>query len=399
MASVSFIHRLIHGRRRWLVLGSGLLLIGLLIVGRPQDNATPTETTAPITRGALEESVTAQGTLEPKEYVDVGAQVSGQLLRVNVAIGEVVKKGQLLAEIDPRVYLANEEAAIAKLKSLRAQLAQQEAQTRLTKRIYERNKALLKDKAVAQEELDTSAANYTVAVASEKSLMAQIEEQQSALEAVQANLSYTKIYAPIDGTVTAQPVRAGQTLNTMQSAPTILQVANLDVMTARAQVAEADVSRVKPGMQVYFTTLGAGERRWVGTVRQIEPTPELVNDVVLYNALVDADNQDRALMMDMSAQMFFVIGKVDNALLIPTQALLKPQPEKNTAQGKAYLVRVKSGKKTQEQLVHIGMMTRTQAELLDGLNEGDRVVLPTAASTTNANSGSMRRPAMMGPRL
>lgn len=397
MALNSLVSSMLRVRRRWLIAAALLLLLGILLHARQGDKNTPEENTASITRGALEESVTAQGTLEPKEYVDVGAQVSGQLLRVAVAIGDVVKKGQLLAEIDPRVYLANEEAAIAKLKSLRAQLAQQKAQTLLNKKIYERNRALLKDKAVAQEELDESAANYKVAVASENSLNAQIEEQQSALEAVQANLSYTKIYAPMDGTVTSQPVRAGQTLNTMQTAPTIVQVANLDVMTARAQVAEADVSRVTPGMQVYFTTLGSGERRWTGTVRQVEPTPELVNDVVLYNALVDADNKDRALMMDMSAQMFFVIGKVENALLIPTQALVKPVPEQNNAQGKAYLVRVKTGKKTQEKIVHIGMMTRTQAELRDGLNEGDHVVLPNASSAASSTAGGGR--AMMGPRL
>ena len=246
-----------------------------------------------VTTGRIEETVTAQGKIETKEYVDVGAQVSGQLKKIHVEIGDTVKAGDLLAEIDPRVYESRVEADRAQLKTLAAQLAEQQAQITLARQVLERNRRLIKSNAVSQEVLEDSEAALKVALARAASLKAQIEQAQSTLKGDETNLSYTKIYAPIDGTVVSQSAREGQTLNASQQAPVIVQLANLNAMTVRAQVAEADVMRLRVGMPVYFTTLGSLDRRWQGTVRQILPSPEIINEVVLYNALVDVDNRDR----------------------------------------------------------------------------------------------------------
>lgn len=350
-----------------------------------------------IEKGNLENVVTAQGKLEPRDYVDVGAQVSGQLKKVHVEIGDVVESGQLLAEIDPEIYESRVKADEARLKTLAAQMAEQTAQLSSAKLKLDRNQKLIKSKAISQDVFEDAETAYKIAEAQIQSLQAQIEEAQSTLEGDRANLGYTTIYAPMAGTVVSQSSQEGQTLNASQSAPVLVQLANLDTMTVRAQVAEADVMNLKPDMPVYFTTLGDQDRKWNGTVRQILPSPETVNDVVLYNVLVDVDNTDRRLMTGMSTQMFFVLGKAQDTLLIPVAALGKRVPDLDNEKGKAYMVRVMKGKAMQDSVVHIGLMDRVQAELVSGLALGDKVALPSAAAAANIPGGAARRGGM--PRL
>lgn len=348
-------------------------------------------------RGDIEEVVTAQGKLEPKEYVDVGAQVSGQLKKLHVEIGDDVKKGQLLAEIDPKIFQTKVDASRAELKTLEAQLLQQQAQVILAKQVNQRNERLIKSKAISTEALEDSQTNLKVAIAGEASLKAQVEAARSTLEGNETSLSYAQIYAPMDGTITTQPAREGQTLNANQTAPLIMQVANLDVMTVRAQVAEADVMRLNPDMPIYFTTLGSTERRWQGKVRQILPSPEIINDVVLYNALVDVENKDRQLMNGMSTQMFFVLGNSENVLLVPVTALGKRLSDKDNDQGQAYKIRVRgnSGGIT-EKTVYVGRMTRTNAEIRSGLSENEQIAVPIPPKKPKRTGGG---PGGGGPRL
>jgi macrolide-specific efflux system membrane fusion protein len=336
-----------------------------------------------IRRGTIEEVVTSQGKLEAKQYVDVGTQVSGQLKVIHVDIGDAVTKGQLLAEIDPRVYQAQVEAGEAKLNSLRAQLNQQKAEAVLSEQNLKRNQNLIAADAVSKQALQETESQAAVAKAKVDSIAAQIQETESNLKGSRTNLSYTKIYAPMAGTVTTLPTKEGQTLNANQTAPTIMQVANLDVMTVRAQVAEADVNRLQEGMPAYFTTLGDSERRWRGTVRQIQPSPQIVNDVVLYDVLIDVKNEGRRLMTGMTTQVFFVLGKAENAVIVPAEALTRRAPNEDNEKGKAYRVTVATGEKGREpRLIHVGLQTRTQAEVIDGLQEGERIYLNRPAGAT-----------------
>lgn len=363
------------------------------------DPAAPDKTgitTAEITTGNIEDMVTAQGTLEPKDYVDVGAQVSGQIKTLAAEVGDTVKTGDLIAEIDPEVFLTKVAADESRLKTLQAQKLQQEAETVSARQKLKRNQMLIKDNAISREVLEDAQTALKVAEAQVAALDAQIEEAQSTLEGDKANLNYTKIYATMDGTVVSQSVRQGQTVNANQTAPVIVQVANLDTMTVKAQVAEADIMKLKEGMDTYFTTLGSGSRRWKGVVRQILPAPEVINDVVLYNVLVDVDNKDRQLMSGMSTQMFFVAAKADNVLLIPVSALNKPLPANDNEKGQAYSVKVASGKESIEKMVYIGLMDRSFGEVKEGLSAGDKVVLPASAAPKSAQGGMGR---MGGPRL
>jgi macrolide-specific efflux system membrane fusion protein len=380
-----------------------LLLIGLplaigiwMLIARAatEDGSQSGLNVTEVVAGDIEEVVTAQGKLEPKNYVDVGAQVSGQLKSVHVAIGDDVKATDLIAEIDPQIYEARLAANEARLKTLEAQRVEQSVVVDQATQTRERNEKLHKSGAVSEQMFEDADTAVKIAEAKLAAVEAQIEESRSTIVGDKANLNYTKIYAPMSGTVVLQQVREGQTLNASQSAPTIAQLAALDTMTVRAQVAEADIMRIKPGMAVSFKTLGSRERRWRGNVRQILPSPEVVNDVVLYSVLVDVENKDRELMTGMSTQMFFVIGRAENVPVMPTAALARRMPRQDNDRGEAYQVQVLEGEKVAERTVHVGLMDRTRAEIRQGLTIGERLVMPQAATEQGQqrSRGSRRMP-------
>lgn len=275
----------------------------------------------PVTRGDLEDLVSATGTLQPRDYVDVGAQVSGQLKKIHVEIGSVVTERDLLAEIDPTVFLANVDARRAGLRNQKATKLDREAQLVLAELQFKRQEALRAEGATSADAYQQAEAALKSSRAQIAALQAQIEQTESTLRADEANLNYAKIYAPMSGTVVSITARQGQTLNSNQSAPIILRIADLSTMTVQTQVSEADVNKLRQGMDVYFTTLGSGGQRWWGTLRKIEPTPTVTNNVVLYNALFDVPNANRALMTSMTAQVFFVAMSVKDTLLLPVAAI------------------------------------------------------------------------------
>lgn len=326
--------------------------------------------TETVIKGDLEKTVTALAQVRPKTFVDVGTQVSGQLRKVAVEIGDTVKQGQLLAEIDPTVYQTRVLADRAKIENLKAQLEQARAQLTLDQAREERARHLYSTNATSKDAYELASANLKINQAKILALEAQIKEMEATLAGDEANLSYTKVYAPQAGTIVNQIAFEGQTLNANQTAPIIVRIADLDIMTVWAQVAEADIPRVTAGMPVYFTTLGMPEKRYTATVRQVYPTPETVNDVILYNVLIDVPNTERELMTNMTAQVFFVLGSVKDAVLMPVSAL-RPHPrEKN-----AFFVRVLENGKVRPKRVTIGLQDRNLAEVKSGLNVGERVIV------------------------
>jgi macrolide-specific efflux system membrane fusion protein len=381
-----------------------LLLFSVLIIlggawglwsyfGDSTDSETSSkQTITEVKLGNIQSVVTAQGTLEPKDYVDVGAQVSGEVIKLHVEIGAQVRAGDLIAEIDPDVYEAQVKSSEAQLKMLAAQKAQQEALIKQAQWKYERNQKLYKDKAVSKETLEDAEIDLDVAQANLMALEAQIEQAESSLDEDQTNLNYTKIYAPMAGTVVDQSVEEGETINANQTTPTIVQIANLDTMTAKAEVAEADVMKLIEGMPAYFSTLGSGDRRWEGNVRQILPTPEEINDVVLYNVLVDVGNEDHSLLPGMTTQMFFVLAKAENAPLIPASALGRRIKEADTDEGQAYEVQVVGASGPEPRTVIISLYDRTHAAIVSGLKVGDRVM--TSTKTSSSENQTRRTPRM-----
>jgi len=376
-------------RRRRLILGAVAVLsavasaVGYLVL-RPAAGPLEGVLTAEVRRGDVEDTITALGRLQPREFVDVGAQVSGQLKRIAVAVGDVVREGDLLAEIDPTVLVARVEAGRAELRNLRAQLREQEAQRDLAARQFRRQQQLMRENATSRDALETAEAGYQAAVARLAALKAQIEQRESTLKGDEATLGYTRIYTPMSGTVVSIAAQQGQTLNANQQAPIIMRIADLSTMTVRTQVSEADVSKLAIGMDVYFVTLGDRASRWPGKLRQILPVPEVLNNVVLYTALFEVANPSGDLMAEMSAQVFFVRAAARGVLTVPVSAL-GPVDE---SQG-IYRVSVARGDGTVERRrVKIGVKNRIRAEAVSGLEAGERVI---AGRSRDASAGSGRQ--------
>ncbi|MEO5374346.1 MAG: efflux RND transporter periplasmic adaptor subunit [Alphaproteobacteria bacterium] len=354
--------------------------------------------TAKVTRGNIEQTISAQGTLQPMEYVDVGTQVSGQLRKIHVQIGDVVAAGDLLAEIDPTLYRARVASAQAQLQNLRAMLTEKRAQRALARQQFERQDRLLRANATSQDAFQSSETAVKAAEAQIAAIEAQIQQTQSSLEGDEANLGYTRIHAPMSGTVVTLPARQGQTINASQQAPIILRIASLDTMTVWSQVSEADINNLRLGMDVYFTTLGEPDRRRRGTLRQILPSPEVLNNVVLYNALFDVPNETRDLRIQMSAQVFFVLAEAKDTLLVPAAALqagargtkrTTPANEPGKGPGKG-TVRVLRDGAVESRSVTVGVSDRVRTQILSGLEEGDEVIVgsrETASKPAGAGGG------------
>lgn len=345
--------------------------------------------TAIATIASIENTVSALGKIGPKTYVDVGAQLSGQLEKLHVDVGDRVEQNALLAEIDPRIYESQVEGNRARVDSLKAQLAERQANLELARVTHARNESVAERGLIAREVLDTSAAQLKQAQAQITSLRAQLKEAQSTLEGNTANLSYARIYAPMAGTVVSLTALEGQTLNANQTAPTILRIAELDTMTVTAQVAEADIGRVNVGMPAYFTTLGQPDRRWQGEVRQVQPTPDIVNEVVLYKVLIDVDNGDGALLPDMTAQVFFILSQAHDVLTVPVAAVFSPP----NARGKSF-VRLPGAQDGPPRAIETGLRDREKVQIVSGLKEGDTVLLPSTPPNPGASPGNRPRPPM-----
>jgi macrolide-specific efflux system membrane fusion protein len=394
-----------RSRRSRILLGAGLVLVlAGLFFWRQQAERLDGLAFGTVSRGDIEDSVTALGNLQPLNYVDVGAQVSGQLDKLHVDVGDGVKQGDLLAEIDAQVQSARVAADQAQLANIKAQLAAQQAQLLLAKRQFERQKRLKADNATSTDAYQSAEAAQNAAAAQLDALTAQVQQSESALKADQVTLSYSKIYAPMAGTIASLTARQGQTLNANQQAPVILQIADLTKMTVWTQVSEADIVRLKLGMDAYFTTLGNPDKRWTGKLRQIMPTPSVTNNVVLYTALFDVDNPKKELMSQMSAQVFFVVAEAKDVLTVPVAALKpfhrkgakKPEGAKPAQHekkpGKPYRVMVLGPAGTlTETVVRIGVQNRVSAEVLSGLAEGDKIVIGKKAQDKPQGGSGQRK--------
>ncbi len=416
--------------RRHRILSSTLLLLlvtGLsyLIAGGAEPNSGGL-VTATVQRGNIEDTVTALGNLQPRDYVDVGAQVSGQLKKLYVEIGDHVKQGQLLAEIDPRVLNSKVETDKSNLANLTAQHSDRNAQLALARANFSRQKRLMAADATSRTDYDSAVQALRSSEAQSKALQAQMAAAKSQLDGDEVTLGYTKIYSPMDGTVVSVSAKQGQTLNANQQAPVILRVADLSIMTVWTQVSEADVSKLRIGMPAYFTTLGDPSRRWTGTLTQIQPTPEVVNNVVLYTATFDAKNPNQLLMTQMTAQVFFVAASAKDALIVPVAALHKSQrrtaesaqtssaPAGSGAQSSATLGRrhrptnhpktalpegatrywvsvVAPDGSIEHRRIVVGVSNRVSAEVLSGLKEGEEIVVGNNGSTGSAGAADRER--------
>ena len=362
-----------------LVLAGG----GWWFVSRDAADDTPPPLVVTVVRGDVENTISAGGTIEPSAYVDVGAQASGQLQKIHVEVGHTVAVGDLLAEIDATVQINKVNQGRAQLRATEAQRDATEAQLTLAKANAARQERLLAAEATSQAEYDSAMTSLVSARTQLVVLESQIEQSRASLASDEAELGYTRIYAPVPGTVVSIERSEGETLNVRQQTPTVLRIADLSTMSVHADVSEADVGELEVGAPVYFTTLGSGERRWEGSVEQIIPTPEITNNVVLYPVIFDVANDDGVLLPDMTAKVFFVISAVRDVLKIPVGAL------RDRRDGTATVQVMGANGAPEDRTVRLGLVSRISAEVVSGLEAGEEVVAGIAEEESSGR-GAVR---------
>jgi macrolide-specific efflux system membrane fusion protein len=385
-----------------LAAGAAGLLLVLYLLLKP--DPPPQLATAAATIGDVEQTVMATGTIEARELVSVGAQASGQIHRLHVELGDEVAAGDLIAEIDATTQqnaLRNAEAALA---NVRAQRTAQQAAVAEAEAAYERQRTMLAAEATSQAEYESARAQLVAARSQVESAEAQIAQAETTLATARANLGYTRITAPMAGTVVALVAREGQTVNAGLSTPTIVKLAQLDTVTIKAEISEADVVKVKPGQDVYFTILGDPDTRYRATLRTIEPAPASIqaeenaasastSTAVYYNALFDVANPDGVLRIAMTAQVNVVLASASKVLTIPSTALGR-KVGRDT-----WLVQVaRDDGPPEERKVRIGIDNNVSAQVLAGLEAGERVVVGDAADApadTQARARGMGGPPRM----
>ncbi len=365
-----------------------LALLGVLSVVafagcKPSGSSAQFET-VPAARGDISEYVTASGTLSAVVSVDVGSQVSGKIVTLAVDYNSPVKKGQLVAEIDPAVY----EAA---LRQAQGELASANATVILKRQNLERKKVLVPLKAASQLDLDQATAELAEADAS-------ITIDQAALESAQANLDYCKITAPVDGIVIARKVDLGQTVIAAMTTPVLFTVAqDISRMNISASISEADIGQVKEGQPVDFTVDAFPEETFHGLVTQVRKSPTTTQNVVTYETIITLDNPERKLFPGMTADVSILVAGRKNILKIPNTALRYSPPEgvtfeesppKDFGRSQRLIYAIGANSSTLKPiLVKAGITDGVDTEILEGLDEKTAVVTSTLSFTAKSSFG------------
>ncbi len=390
--------------KRWLIATTLVVLLGAgaagyFVLGSTAEDEVPR--TVPVTRGSVEETVLASGTIQASSLVSVGAEVSGRIKTLNVALGDEVKTGDVIAEIDSLNQENAVKAAEASLANVEAQRAIQEASLAQARVALARAEKLNPEKLISDADLQTAQLAVQTAEGQLQAVEAQILQANLSVDSAKLNLDRTKIVAPADGTVVAVAVEVGQSVNANNESPTIVKLANLDRMVVKAEISEADVPRVEPGQKVYFTILGDPDTRIEATLRAVEPAPESIADdaassssstAIYYNGLFDVENPDHRLRISMTAQVTIVLQSANDVLTVPASVLSRKDREGN------YTVSVWSPQQeaAEPRRITVGLNNKITAEVTDGLNEGDLVVSGTVSGGAGSASGGGTRNLLSG---
>lgn len=373
-----------------LIVGAALTVIAMSAVSIRLVSAShnsPRLLTAVVTRGDLEEAVVANGKLEPSQLVGVGAQVSGQVQALKVVLGQHVRRGDVIAQIDPQPQTNALSVARAELANAKAQEGARQAALARAELAFKRQQDMGPGLATSQADFEMAEADLKSARAALISAQAQVRQATVSVATAEVNLGYTRIVAPIDGVVVSVVTKEGQTVNAALSAPTIVVLAALDTMRVKANVSEADVIKVKPGLPARFTILGDPDRTYHGRLAQVQAVPDtIVNELgaasgaatqgapaaaaIYYSALLEVPNPDGRLRAMMTTQVSIILASKHGVLRMPATALGPRLPDGR------YPVRVElANREIATRPVRIGVNNKVSVEVVDGLAEGDKVVV------------------------
>ena len=379
-------------KKRYLFVIAAIIILSIAAFGIIKSNQSKYETKE-LKRCTITQYVEASGTINPVNTVSVGSTVSGLVKEIYVDFNSEVKKGQLLALIDPANFETQVQQNQAQLANAQANLAKLQAVADFNAKQYQRYKNLYDKNFVAKSELDEKYSTYKSDVAQINSAKAQISQYQSALKISQINLSYTRIIAPVDGTVISREVDVGQAVAASFQAPELFLIAqDLTKMQIEVSVSEADIGKVQEGQEVSYTLDGYPDREFKGTVSQVRLSPTTVSNVVTYTVIVDVDNEDNTLKPGMTANVSIITSKSEDVLCAPNMAL-KFAPDLKGPKYKQQGIWVLENSKPKRIDIETGKSDDNVTEINgEGLQEGDKIIVSMSGKNSKDKKKNMRMP-------
>ncbi|WP_049376225.1 efflux RND transporter periplasmic adaptor subunit [Haemophilus parainfluenzae] len=359
--------------------------------------------TESVTRGNVEKTVVASGSVESVNEVDVGAQASGKITKLYAKLGQEIKKGEIIADIDSTTQINTLNTKKAALVSYQAQLKAKKTAYDVALSSYNRLSKLYTQKATSLDSLNTAKSTLDNAKAEMEAIEANIKQAEIEVNTAETNVGYTKITAPMDGTVISVPVSEGQTVNANQTTPTIVTIADLSKMKIKPEISEGDITKVKAGQEVSFTILSDSQTVYHSVIDSVDPANTTTSDssstssstssssssttsAIYYYANVLIDNPDRTLRIGMTTENNIKIANAKDVLLVSNMAIQKRD-------GKSFVNVLNDKNQPEQREVETGVQNDFKTEIKSGLNEGEKVIVSQVANGEQV--GSMPR----GPRM
>ena len=345
-------------------------------------------------KGSFSKKVDATGEIFATELIDVGAQVSGQIKKLYVKLGDQVKKGDMIASIDSSTQQNSIDNKEAQLAIYKAQLESAKVALNIAKTQFDRENALFVKNATSKQEFESAKNTYSANSAKIKELEAQIKQTNIELSTAKINLGYTKITAPRDGTVVSVQVEEGQTVNANQTTPTIVNIADLSHVKMKMQIAEGDITKIKVGTPVEYSILSEPTKKFQTTVSSIDPGLTTLSDgsygssssskssyssssssssAVYYYAQSIVDNKDGILRIGMTTQNELLIANVEDAIIVPSIGIKKDE-------NGTFVYVLKDGKPVKT-AVKTGIKDNLDTQIISGINEGDEIITSQGSSS------------------
>ena len=345
-------------------------------------------------KGSFSKKVDATGEIFATELIDVGAQVSGQIKKLYVKLGDQVKKGDMIASIDSSTQQNSIDNKEAQLAIYKAQLESAKVALNIAKTQFDRENALFAKNATSKQEFESAKNTYSANSAKIKELEAQIKQTNIELSTAKINLGYTKITAPRDGTVVSVQVEEGQTVNANQTTPTIVNIADLSRVKMKMQIAEGDITKIKVGTPVEYSILSEPTKKFKTTVSSIDPGLTTLSDgsygssssskssyssssssssAVYYYAQSIVDNKDGILRIGMTTQNELLIANVEDAIIVPSIGIKKDE-------NGTFVYLLKDGKPVKT-AVKTGIKDNLDTQIISGINEGDEIITSQGSSS------------------
>ena len=379
-------------KKRYIVIAGIIVAAAILLILGINNGATK-YITKEVTKGTITEYVEASGTIKPINTIAVGTQVSGTVAAIYVDYNSQVKKGQLLAELDPSLFQANVDQSTAKLNNAQAAYSKAVANLEYKKNNYKRYEHLYAKNYVSRDDVELARSNYLTAQADVAAARAEMNASQATLKNNLTNLGYSKITSPVDGTVISRAVDVGQTVAASFNTPTLFEVADdLTKMQIETSVSEADIGKIKVGQSAEYTLDGYPNKTFHGSVTQVRLASTTTNNVVTYTVIVSVDNSDGFAIPGMSANVSIITGVAKDVLVVDNKAL-KFSPADNKQKYDKQGVWVLKGLEPVRYDVELGLSDDNKTQIIsDEIKEKDKVIIGSSQKGKKKQAQGMRRP-------